>query len=136
MPARTEAPTLIYDGECGLCQRAVERLRVWDREHRLRYIPFQDVDAVRRFGLPLPALAAAMHLILPDGRVFAGADAVPELGRLLPAKRWWTWGFAVPGVRAVARRVYARVARSRRCAVRGLPASELPEQIGRGRKPL
>ena len=136
MPTRTEAPTLIYDGECGLCQRAVELLRRWDREHRLRYIPFQDEHAVRRFGLALPALAAAMHLILPDGRVFSGADAVPELGRLLPGKRWWAWGFAVPGVRPVARRVYARIARGRRCAVRGLPASELPEQIGGGRKPL
>ena len=136
MAARTEAPTLIYDGECGLCQRAVELLRRWDREHRLRYIPFQDEDAVRGFGLALPALAAAMHLILPDGRVFAGADAVPELGRLLPGKRWWAWGFAVPGVRPVARRVYARIARGRRCAVRGLPASELPEQIGGGRKQL
>jgi predicted DCC family thiol-disulfide oxidoreductase YuxK len=94
------------------------------------------IYAVRRFGLALPALAAAMHLILPDGRVFSGADAVPELGRLLPGKRWWAWGFAVPGVRPVARRVYARIARGRRCAVRGLPASELPEQIGGGRKPL
>jgi predicted DCC family thiol-disulfide oxidoreductase YuxK len=136
MAARTEVPTLIYDGECGVCQRAVELLRRWDREHRLRYIPFQDEDAVRGFGLALPALAAAMHLILPDGRVFAGADAVPELGRLLPGKRWWAWGFAVPGVRVVARRVYARIARGRRCAVRGLPASELPDQIGGGRRPL
>ena len=136
MPARIEAPTLIYDGECGLCQRAVERLRRWDREHRLRYIPFQDEEAVRRFGLALPALAAAMHLVLPGGRVFAGADAVPELGRLLPGKRWWAWGFALPGVRPLARRVYARIARGRRCEVRGLQASELPEQIGEGRKPL
>jgi len=134
MPGRSDAPTLIFDGECGLCRRAVERLRGWDREHRLRFIPFQDEAAVRGFGLALPALAAAMHLVLPDGRVFAGADAVPELGRLLPGKRWWTWGFALPGVRSVARRVYARIARGRRCAVRGLPAEELPEQIGGGRR--
>jgi predicted DCC family thiol-disulfide oxidoreductase YuxK len=119
-----------------MCRRAVDLLRRWDREQRLRFVPFQDEAAVRRFGLALPALAAAMHLVLPDGRVFAGADAVPALGRLLPGKRWWAWGFAVPGVRPLARRVYAWIARGRRCAVRGLPASELPEQIGGGRKPL
>ena len=115
-------PTLIYDGECGFCRQAVERLRRWDREHRLRYVPFQDESEVARFGIALPALAAAMHLVLPDGRVYAGADAVPELGKLLPGKRWWAWGFAVPGVRHVARRVYRRIAERRRCAVRGLPA--------------
>jgi predicted DCC family thiol-disulfide oxidoreductase YuxK len=76
---------------------------------------------VAEFGIALPALAAAMHLVLPDGRVFAGADAVPELGKLLPGKWWWTWGFALPGVRPVARWAYRRIAERRRCAVRGLP---------------
>ena len=134
MPARAEAPTLIFDGACALCRRAVELLRGWDREHRLRFVPFQDEAVVREFDLALPALAAAMHLVLPDGRVFAGADVVPELGRLLPGKRWWTWGFAVPGVRPLARRVYAWVARRRHCAVRGLPAGAPGAQIGRMRR--
>ena len=116
--------TLIYDGECELCRRAVQRVRAWDREHRLAYLPFQDGDAVRRFGIGLPALAAAMHLILPDGRVFSGADAMPELGRLLPGKRWWTWGFLFPGVPYLARHIYGRIARRRRCAVRTLPGRD------------
>lgn len=122
MTGDASAATLIYDGECGLCRRAVDRLRGWDREHRLDYVPFQDEETVRRFAIGLPALAAAMHLVLPDGQVFSGADAVPELGRLLPGKRWWIWGFAVPGVRPVARWVYRWIAQRRRCAVRGLPA--------------
>ena len=123
MTGVTSRATLIYDGECGLCLRSVQRLRAWDREQRLAYVAFQDAPAVQRFGIGLPALAAAMHLVLPDGRVFSGADAVPELGRLLPGKRWWAWGFAVPGVRQVARRVYRHIARRRHCAVWGLPAS-------------
>lgn len=124
MPAaEVRPPTLIFDGECGLCSRSVELLRRWDRDHRLRYVPFQDESAVAQFGIELPALAAAMHLVLPDGRVFAGADAVPELGKLLRGKRWWSWVFAVPGVRRAARRVYRRIAERRRCAVLGLPAA-------------
>src|SRR5436190_995199 len=35
-------PTLIYDGECGICRQAVALLERWDREHVLRFVPFQD----------------------------------------------------------------------------------------------
>ena len=114
-------PTLIYDGECGICQQAVALLKRWDREHILRFVPFQDEAAVNRFGIALPALAAAMHLILPDGRVYAGADAVPELLRLFPGKRWLASVFRIPGVLPIARRIYAWIAVRRRCLVRGIP---------------
>ncbi len=122
MPARADHPTLFYDGECGFCRDAVAVLSRWDREGRIELIPFQDAARVAQFGLPLPALAAAMHLVLPDGRVVAGADAVPELGRLLPGKRWLTWLFALPGVRPIARRLYAWIAARRRCLVPRRPA--------------
>jgi predicted DCC family thiol-disulfide oxidoreductase YuxK len=115
-------PTVIYDGECGICQQSVDLLKRWDREQVLRYVPFQDEAAVARFRIALPALAAAMHLIFPDGRVFAGADAAPELLRLLPGKRWLAVWFRIPGVMPLARRVYARIAARRHCLVRGVAA--------------
>jgi predicted DCC family thiol-disulfide oxidoreductase YuxK len=118
--ARAEQPTVIYDGECGICRDAVARLRAWDRERWFAFVPFQDRDAVARFGIALPALAAAMHLLLPDGRAFAGADAIPEMLRLLPGKRWLRWLFHVPGVLPAARRVYRYVAARRHCLVRGV----------------
>jgi predicted DCC family thiol-disulfide oxidoreductase YuxK len=112
--------TVIYDGECGICQQSVDLLKRWDREHVLQYVPFQDEAAVARFHVALPALAAAMHLVFPDGRVFAGADAVPELLRLLPGKRWLAAWFGMPGVLPLARRLYARIAARRHCLVRGV----------------
>jgi len=96
-------------------------VRRWDRGQRISVIPFQDEARVAAFGIPLPALAAAMHLVLPDGRVLAGADAAPEILRLLPGKRWLAAGFRIPGVRPVARRWYAWIARRRHCLVRGYP---------------
>ena len=114
-------PTLIYDGDCGVCQRAVTLLRRWDREHVLRFVPFQDQAAVARFGIALPALAAAMHLISPDGGVYAGADSIPELLGLLPGKRWVAPLFLLPGVLPIARRIYAWIAQRRHCLVRGIP---------------
>jgi predicted DCC family thiol-disulfide oxidoreductase YuxK len=116
-------PTLIYDGECGICQQAVALLRRWDREHVLRFVPFQDTAAVARFGIALPALAAAMHLVLPEGGVYPGADAIPELLRLLRGKRWLSPMFRIPGVLPLARRIYAWIAVRRRCLVRGIPGS-------------
>jgi len=113
-------PTVVYDGECGICQQSVDLLKRWDREQVLRYVPFQDEAAVAGFRIALPALAAAMHLVLPDGRVFAGADAAPELLRLLPGKRWLGVWFRIPGVMPLARRVYAWIAARRRCLVRGV----------------
>jgi predicted DCC family thiol-disulfide oxidoreductase YuxK len=119
--AETANPTLIYDGDCGVCQKAVTLLRRWDREHVLSYVPFQNGPAVARFAIALPALAAAMHLILPDGQIYAGADAVPELLRLCPGKRWLAPLFRIPGVLPLGRRIYAWIARRRHCLVRGIP---------------
>jgi len=121
---RPDRATLIYDGECGFCQQAVDLVRRWDREQRIALVSFQDQARVAAFGIPLPALAAAMHLVLPppDGRVFAGADALPALLRRLPHGRWLAWLFRLPGVLPVARRLYAWIARRRRCLVRGYAA--------------
>lgn len=116
----TERATLIYDGSCGLCRDAVALVRHWDRDGALDTVPFQDDARIAPLGVPLPALAAAMHLVLPDGRVFAGADAAPEILRRLPGKRWLAIPFRLAAVRWCARRVYAWIATRRRCAV--LPA--------------
>ena len=95
-------------------------LKRWDREQVLHYVPFQDGAAVAGFGIALPKLAAAMHLILPDGRVYPGADAIPRLLALFPGRRWLAPLFRIPGVLPLARRIYAWIAIRRRCLVRGL----------------
>lgn len=48
-------PVLLFDGECGLCQRVVRGLRWCDRAGRLRFAPLQSPPAqrfLRAHGLP------------------------------------------------------------------------------------
>ena len=59
------------------------------------------------------ACLTAMQLILPDGRILAGADAVPELLRRIRGLAWLAAFFALPVMRPLARRVYAWIARNR-----------------------
>src|SRR5438094_8405876 len=96
MRADRTRPTLIYDGECGFCRRSVDWVQRWDREHRIALVPFQDRARVAAFNIPLPALAAAMHLVLPPpaaGASPARARAPGPLNRR-PERAGW------PGVSA------------------------------------
>jgi predicted DCC family thiol-disulfide oxidoreductase YuxK len=48
-------PVLLFDGECGLCNRAVRLLLRMDRRERLQFSPLQSAAAqayLRRRGLP------------------------------------------------------------------------------------
>lgn len=106
--------TLVYDGDCNFCQRSVALIRRWDRRGALRCLPFQsDAELAALPAIPRSALEQAMHLVAPDGRVFAGAAAAPETLRLMPGGRPLAWLFGLPGVPFVARRVYQLVARNR-----------------------
>jgi predicted DCC family thiol-disulfide oxidoreductase YuxK len=68
----------------------------------------------------------AMQLVLPDGRVLEGADAVPELLRRIPRWRWAAGLLALPGVRPLARRAYAWIAANRMRISCALPQREEP----------
>jgi len=73
-------------------------------------------SAVRAERFPRIAEArclAAMQLVLPDGRVLGGADAVPEVLRRIRGWGWVAGVFALPPVRPLARRIYGWVARNR-----------------------
>jgi predicted DCC family thiol-disulfide oxidoreductase YuxK len=107
-------PVLLYDGDCGFCRRWVRRLQRWDRRRVIDYVAAADRGAVA--GLPPlsdAALEGAMHLVTRDGRVYAGARALPSLLPLLPGGRPLALLMRVPGVQPLADRVYAWVAARR-----------------------
>ena len=105
---------LIYDGDCAMCTRWMERVRRWDRDGRIEALPLQSPVVAARFPqLTHDALMEAMHFVEPDGRVSAGAQAAERMLRILPLGGGLGWLFHLPGARRIADRVYRTVAANR-----------------------
>lgn len=121
--------TLLYDGDCGICQWTADWLRKHDHAHRLRIVPFQTIDpAAIAPGLTREECAQAVQLITADGRRFRAARAVFETLRLLPPPWQWLGTFCAP-FSPLFEPIYHLIARSRHRLSRllGLNACQLPE---------
>jgi predicted DCC family thiol-disulfide oxidoreductase YuxK len=81
---------------------ALEILPCRSAPRRIRFPQVEEAQCLR-----------AMQLVLPDGRVLEGADAVPELLRRIPRWRWLAGVLALPGVQVLARRAYGWIAANR-----------------------
>ena len=107
-------PVLLYDGDCAFCRAWVDRIRRWDRRNRIEILPASERSRMSELPtLSDEAVNAAMHLVLPDGRVFSGGRAIPELLRRLPGGAVPRLLFFVPGVPWLAGHAYGWVARRR-----------------------
>jgi len=106
---------LIYDDECALCRAsALWVMRLALSAGRLEILPCRAEERRVRFPqIPEQACMTAMQLVLADGRVLAGADAVPELLRCMRGLGWIAVLFRLPGLQPLARRVYGWIARNR-----------------------
>lgn len=76
---------LFYDGNCGLCNRSVQRLIRWDREGLIHYAPLQgelaDQHQLRSY---LKGDEASMVLLNEeDGSIRTQSDSLLQILRLL-----------------------------------------------------
>jgi len=106
---------LIYDGECASCRaRALWIMRLAHSAGALEILPWRSVPRRERFPQITDAMTAiAMRLVLPDGRVLAGADAVPELLHRIRGLGWLVAVLARTGTGLPARSLYGWIARKR-----------------------
>ena len=107
--------TLIYDADCAMCRAsALWIMRRALSGGALEILPCRAGVTRQRFPqVSEDACMTAMQLVLPGGGVLSGADAVPELLRRIRGWGWVVGVFALPGVRPVARRIYAWIASNR-----------------------
>jgi predicted DCC family thiol-disulfide oxidoreductase YuxK len=94
-------PILLFDGECGVCRRIArwveksETGKSGDKSIIERPIG-DDPEALRLLNpdLDIWDAYATIHLLMPDGSMKLGGEAVAEVLRHLPGTQWFTWTFA------------------------------------------
>lgn len=110
----SQMPVLVYDGQCNFCKRQIARIRTMDRRDQFEYAPRDTPGLTDRFPkLAQEEFNTGMRLVMPDGQIFIGADAVYQIARRLPRVSLIAWLYRVPGLHALARAIYARIAARR-----------------------
>lgn len=104
---------LYFDGKCGMCTKARNRLLRLNRTGRLRTEPMQKPGTAELLGVEQQRLMHSAWWLDSSGEVFAGAKAVnaavcTALGTRLPLRI-----YEVPGVAGVQERIYRWVATHR-----------------------
>lgn len=106
---------VFYDGICPVCLAGVSRWGPLLTRRGFAFVPLQTEWVRQQLGLRPGELPAEMKLLLPDGTLLDGVDAVIALGRTV----WWLWPGAVladwPGLNALAWAAYRWIATNRYC---------------------
>jgi predicted DCC family thiol-disulfide oxidoreductase YuxK len=105
---------ILYDGQCRFCTEGSRRLEAWMRRACVERADFHLPSVLDRFpGLAHEKCMQRLHLVAPDGRVFAGVEAIvralatrPLLGRLALL-------YFVPGLRQLLDGLYKVIAAHR-----------------------
>lgn len=109
-----ERPVIVFDGNCGFCQRQIARIRRGDPNAQFEYLPSQSPDLLTRFpALAGHELSSGLRLVEPRGAIHVGAEATYHIARRLRGWRWVAWLYRVPGVNWLARLTYGWIARNR-----------------------
>jgi predicted DCC family thiol-disulfide oxidoreductase YuxK len=128
MPERDDRLVVLFDRDCDFCGWVARQLHRIDRAQALVLMPLQDAasDSAR------PDLAAVaqsfplereLHVVLDDGAVSSGGDALIEIFRRLPGGALVAFWSRLPGARGLAGIVYGVAARNRAALGRLLVAA-------------
>ena len=108
MQSQISKPLLIYDNDCDFCRYCIARWRHITQD-RIDYAPYQQV-AQQFPEIPLSAFQTSVQLILENGEVFSGAEAVLRALN----NRFLLWCYkTLPGFAPLSETVYRFVARHR-----------------------
>lgn len=126
----TKTIDIIYDGDCGFCQRAISVLRALDVGHRLRFHNSRGADIFDQFPTLRGAdLFEAMYAVVPGEPAYRGFFAFRRLIWSNPTTWLLIPLFYFPGAGVIGPRIYAWVARNRNqlgCRTNVCDVSSLP----------
>jgi predicted DCC family thiol-disulfide oxidoreductase YuxK len=109
------AVALVYDADCPVCRAAAD----WVRRNAVapdafEFLPCRAAETRSRFpAITEAACLQAMHLVLPDGTILVGEQALPEILRRTRRYRQAAVLFRLPGAGIVSRLLYRAFARRR-----------------------
>lgn len=105
-------PVLVYDGDCTFCRRWIARWR-HVTQGRVDYVSSQ--EAARQLPqISQEQFQTSVQLVLPDGKVYDGAQAVFRALAYNPKHRWPLWLYRnAPGTAPATEFAYRFVARNR-----------------------
>ncbi|MGA2653695.1 MAG: DCC1-like thiol-disulfide oxidoreductase family protein [Terracidiphilus sp.] len=96
------APVLLFNDECGVCRGIArwvkKQVEVGSGHASIVVRPIgQDPEELRALNQDLNIwdAYATIHLLMPDGSMKLGGEAVAEVLRNLPSTRWLAWTFGV-----------------------------------------
>jgi predicted DCC family thiol-disulfide oxidoreductase YuxK len=114
LPSLGRPYTVVFDGQCKVCNRLARMLRKWDRYREFEVVSSQTPGVQARFPwIPPRAYIEALQLVGPGGRTWQGAAAIEKLLDVLPKGKLLSWVFSIPFMRKLADRFYRWFARNR-----------------------
>jgi len=98
---------LIYDGACPVCSQTSKWIAKKAEENSFEMLPCQsDVLNVRFPSVARGDCMKAVHLVLPDGVVLSGSEALPMILKKMGGYRSLAVLFKLPGVMFLSRIFY------------------------------
>ena len=114
LPSLGRPYTVVFDGQCKVCNRLARMLRKWDRYREFEVVTSQTPGVQARFPwIPPRAYIEALQVVGPGGRTWQGAAAIEQLLDVLPKGKLLSWVFSIPFMRTLADRFYRWFARNR-----------------------
>ncbi len=106
--------TVLFDGTCSLCRASAARVKRFDTHQRIELLDLHDPSAAERFPqIDRQEAMKWMQAVDARGRILTGADAWAQIGGLLPGWNLVAWMLRIPGIRWLAGKIYAWIARNR-----------------------
>lgn len=89
--------TVIFDGWCGMCTRAISWIERRDTERRIVAVPCQSDQTLKRFGVTPDDCAKSVWAVTPGGERVPSGQATALVLAVLMQQRWLVTFGRLPG---------------------------------------